>query len=212
MNKAMIALAVILISIAGSASVFAKDGGSGNGRSVRDDRVRVEIRTEDEADEDRLRVEVRGEGTSIGDALNLINSIDIPEDVNRFRFESRDDDDSVRIELRSENEVEEDELPDFEIEGNIFEITGMVSAFTGGTVTVDGRTITINPSLVTGFEQEGTIEVGEAIKVEGIVAADGVLLAREIKADGVEVEAGLSEVSMTTLLNQLIAFLKSLTS
>lgn len=207
MNKLLITFAVFLLVVASTSTVLAKGGNSGRGG---DDRVRIEVRADDdEPDENRVRVEVRGDGANITEAINLINSLDMPEDVNRVRVEARDDDDRIRVELRGDDE-DEDELPNFEIEGNTFEITGAVTAFTGGTVTIDGRVITINTSAP-NFEQEGTIEVGEVIKVEGMVAANGSLVAREIKANGVEEEASLSGSSLSALLSQIMVFLKSLT-
>ena len=107
-------------------------------------------------------------------------------------------------------------LPKFEVEGNTFEITGEVTAFTGGTVTVGGQAVTIDPGAVANFEQEGTIDVGEVIKVEGFVEDGGALTAREIKADGVDVEEEVEDgvevegANVTSLLNQIIAFLQSL--
>ncbi|QQG42995.1 MAG: hypothetical protein HYW45_02150 [Candidatus Daviesbacteria bacterium] len=183
---------------------------SGHGGGGDENRVRVEVRTgQIEPEENRVRVEVRGNEANIDEALNLVNQLQIPEDVNRIRVEARNDQDRVRIELRGPEEVEA--LPNIEIEGNTFEITGEVIAFTGDTVTIDGQTITINPNLVANFEQEGTIEVGEVIKVEGMVEADGTLLAREIKANGVEVEeAAIGGNSLMALLDQIRTFLQNL--
>ncbi len=207
MQKILAVLAVAFLGLLASAGLtFAHGGSSGSGG---DDRVRIEVRAgEDEPDENRVRVEVRGDG-SVEDAVSLLNGLDIPEDANRVRVETRNDGDRVRIEIRGAEEAE-DEFPEFEIEGNTFEVTGIVTAFTGGTVTIDGHVVTINPSAVANFEQEGTIEVGEVIKVEGVVAADGTLLAREIKANGVELEANAAGSSVSSLLSQIIAFLQSL--
>lgn len=129
----------------------------------------------------------------------------------RVRIEARGDGSRVRIEVRGIDENEVEGLPNFEIEGNTFEITGEVTAFTGGTVTVNGQVITINPGAVANFEQEGTIEIGEVIKVEGFVE-DGTLLAREIKAGGVIVaeEVEVEGVSATTLLARILAFFQGL--
>lgn len=209
MKKTLAVLAVALLGLATSAGIaFAHGGNSGSGGGGGDDRVRIEVRAgEDEPGENRVRVEVRGDG-SVEDAMSLLNGLNIPAD-GRVRVETREDGNRVRIEVRGAEEVEED-LPKFEIEGNTFEITGEVTAFTGGTVTVAGRTITINPGAVANFEQEGTIEVGEVIKVEGVIEADGTLLAREIKANGVEVETNVTGGSLSSLLSQIIAFLQSL--
>lgn len=194
MNRFMISMAAFLLVLASTTTVLAKDGNSGHEGSGRGGR-------------DRVRIEVR--------------SNEANDDVNRVRIEARSGEDRVRIEARDAEEAE-DELAGLEINGNTFEITGAVTAFSGGSVTIDGRTITINPSLVTNFEQEGTIEVGETIKVEGMVAADGALLAREIKADGIEVEEAsvsgqLTRVNLegnlqllTSLFNQIMALLRSL--
>lgn len=209
MKKTLAVLAVALLGLATSAGLtFAHGGSSGSGGGG-DDRVRIEVRAgDDEPDENRVRVEVRGDG-SVEDAMSLLNGLNIPADASRVRVETREDGNRVRIEVRGAEEVEED-IPEFEIEGNTFEVTGEVTAFTGGTVTVAGRTITINPGAVANFEQEGTIEVGEVIKVEGVIEADGALLAREIKANGVEVEANVTGGSLSSLLSQIIAFLQSL--
>lgn len=202
-------LAILLFAFLTSVGVSYAHGGSGG-----DDRVRIEVRTgEDEPEENRVRVELRGEGASAAEALNLVQGLDLPDEIGRLRIEERDG--RVRVEVRGPEaaEVEEVEaLPNFEIEGNTFEVTGEVTSFTGGTVTVGGHTISINPGAVANFEQEGTIEVGEVIKVEGFVAADGSLLAREVKADGleVEVEDEVTGASLTSLLNQILAFFQSL--
>lgn len=210
MKKTLAVLAVVFLGLATSAGLtFAHGGSSGSGGGG-DDRVRIEVRAgDDEPDENRVRVEARGDA-NVGDAVNFLNNLDIPEDANRVRIETRDDGNRVRIEARGTEVEEVEALPEFEIEGNIFEVTGEVTAFTGGTVTVVGRTITINPGAVANFEQEGTIEVGEVIKVEGVIEADGALLAREIKANGVEVEANVTGGSLNSLLSQIIAFLQSL--
>ncbi|MBI2196658.1 hypothetical protein HYU45_03535 [Candidatus Daviesbacteria bacterium] len=212
MNKVFTVLVAVLLVLTTSAGIALAKGGSSGSGGDGDDRVRVEVRTgDDEPGENRVRVELRGEGVTIEDAMNLVNSLSLPEDVSRFRIESRDGE-RVRIEVRAGEE--EELLPNFEIEGNTFEITGTVSTFTGGSVTIGGQTITINPDLVANFEQEGTIEVGEMIKVEGIVADDGALLAREIKADGLEVEdegeVSVSGASLSGLLDQIITFFQSL--
>lgn len=217
--QALAIFPILLLIFLASTGVLLAHGGSGGGSgsgSGGDDRVRVEVRTgEDEPEENRVRVEIRGEGASVEEALDLVNQLDIPEDVNRIRVEARDDGDRVRIELRGP-EVEEEAIPNIEIEGNTFEITGEVTVFTGGTVTVAGQVITINPGAVANFEQEGTIEVGEVIKVEGIIS-DGTFLTREIKANGVEVEvedevgAAVLGNSLTSLLAQILAFFRSLT-
>ena len=135
----------------------------------------------------------------------------------RIRIEARDDGNRVHIEVRGGVGAEGVEvLPKFEVEGNTFEITGEVTAFTGGTVTVGGQAVTIDPGAVANFEQEGTIDVGEVIKVEGFVEDGGALTAREIKADGVDVEEEVEDgvevegANVTSLLNQIIAFLQSL--
>ncbi|MBI2338452.1 hypothetical protein HYU95_04695 [Candidatus Daviesbacteria bacterium] len=178
MNKLLISLAVFLLVVASTSTVLAKEGGSGHGRSGNsggDNRVRIEVRDDNELGEDR------------------------------FRFEARSDDNRVRIEIRGDAE---DELPNFEIEGNTFEITGTVTVFTGGTVTINGRTITIDPAGA-NFEQEGTIEVGEVVKVEGMVSADGSLVAREIKANGIEEEVSLSGSALSALLNQIMVLLRN---
>lgn len=164
MNKLIMLLAVIMLVLAGATNILAKDGGSGeNSGSGRD--------------ENRVRVEIRGDDIDAGTVLSLVNSLVASEDNSRIRVEIRGLDD----------EAEEAGL---EVNGDTFEITGMVTDFTGDTVTVDGTTIIINPSLVADFEQEGTIEVGETIKVEGMVAPDGSFLVREIEANGVEDEDG----------------------
>lgn len=209
MKKTLAVLAVVLLGLATSAGLTFAHGESHGSGGGGDDRVRIEVRAgDDELDENRVRVEVRGDG-SVEDAMSLLNGLNIPADASRVRVETREDGNRVRIEVRGAGDVEE-ELPEFEIEGNTFEVTGVVSAFTGGTVTVGGHTITINSAAVANFEQEGTIEVGEVIKVEGFVQADGTLLAREIKANGVEVEANVTGGSLSSLLSQIIAFLQSL--
>lgn len=196
LNKLTIALISFLMVLVNSTAVLAREGNSGH---------------EDGRSEDRVRIEVRANEDEPGE--------------NRVRFEARDNGSRVRIEARDADEATEEareELPGVEITGNTFEITGMVTAFTGGTVTINGRMITINPSSVTNFEQEGTITVGETIKVEGMVAADGTLLAREIKADGTRVEEASASSQMTrvnlegnldrltALFNQILALLRSM--
>lgn len=219
--KVLASLLLILLLLVGPTPISARGGNSGSGSGNSgpggggdENQVRVEVRTgEDEPEENRVRVEVRGDGANVEEAINLINQLDIPDDVNRVRIEARDDQDRVRIELRQPEveQVEEVELiPNFEVEGNVFEITGEVTAFTGGTVTIGGRTITINPNLVANFEQEGTIEVGEVIKIEGFVQTDGTLLAREIKANGAELEANVVGGFPANLLNQILTFIQNL--
>lgn len=213
-SKTTVFLSILLLTLLAPAGVLYAHGGSGSSGGG-DERVRVEVRTgEDEPEENRVRVEIRGEGASVGDAMGLVEGLDLPNEIGRVRIEERDG--RVRVEIRGPEVAEAEALPDFEIEGNTFEITGEVAAFTGGTVIIDGRTITINPNAVANFEQEGTIEVGEVIKVEGIIS-DGTFLAREIKANGVEVEvedeadvAAVSDSSLTSLLAQILAFFRSL--
>src|SRR3990167_4385337 len=64
-----------------------------------------------------------------------------------------------------------------------FEIAGIVSSFSGNTIVVLGQTIMIDPSMVFEFEQKGIINVGDFVKVEGIIN-DGRKFAREIKVLG----------------------------
>ncbi|MBI2074850.1 MAG: hypothetical protein HYT83_03390 [Candidatus Levybacteria bacterium] len=218
--KALAILLPVLLLLVSSAAAYAhegKDGNSGSGGGGDENRVKVEVRAnEQEPEEDRVRVEIRGENATVENALNLLNQQNLPDEVGRVRIDQRDD--RVRVEVRApevEEEAEEMEvLPNVEIEDNTFEITGEVTSFTADTVTVAGQTITINPNAVPNFEQEGTIEVGEVIKVEGIIAADGSLIAREIKANGVEAEVeaeqAVGENSLTGLFSQVIAFLQSL--
>lgn len=222
--KVLASLLLILLLLVGPTPISARGGNSGSGSGgggsgnsgpggsgAGGDRVRIEVRTgEDEPEENRVRVEVRGEGANVEEAINLINQLNIPDDVNRVRIEARDDQDRVRIELREPEVAEVELVPNFEVEGNVFEITGEVTAFTGGTVTIGGRTITINPNLVANFEQEGTIEVGEVIKIEGFVQTDGTLLAREIKANGAELEANVVGGFPANLLNQILTFIQNL--
>lgn len=61
-----------------------------------------------------------------------------------------------------------------------FEIRGQVTAMSGNTFTVAGLSVTSDPTMVTRFEQKGTLAVGSMVKVEGIVRS-GTLFAEEIK-------------------------------
>lgn len=208
-SKMTVFLAILLLTLLAPAGVLYAHGGSGSGGGG-DDRVRVEVRTgEDEPEENRVRVEIRGEGATAEDALNLVEGLDLPDEIGRVRIEERDD--RVRVEIRGFGVEELEEAEGLEIEGDTFEVTGEVTAFTGGTVTVNGQLITIDPGAVVNFEQEGAIEVGEMIKVEGIIS-DGTFFAREIDANGVEVEEGVEVegASAAGLLAQILAFLQGL--
>lgn len=210
MNKLIISLAVFMLTFVSTESVLAKDGNSGSGgdgsSGGSENRVRIEVRAgEDDPEDNRVRVEVRGDGVNVSDVLGLASSLAASEDGSRIRIEVRG------LENEAEDEAEDMGL---EVNGNTFEATGTVTDFTGGTVTVDGTIITIDPTLVSGFEQEGTIMVGETIKVEGMVAADGSFLAREIEANGVEAEVedeDVSGISLSAFLDQVRAFFQSLT-
>ncbi len=211
--KMLILPLVLAIALSVSGGMALADKGSGNsgsgssGSGGDENRVRIEIRADEEdPEENRVRVEVRGDEANLEEAVSLISQLPMSEDLDRLRVEVRDDENRVRIEARQE---EEEELPDVEIQDNTFEITGEVTAFTEDTVTIDGQTIVIDPS-VADFEQEGTIEVGETIKVEGTIE-DGTFMAVEIKADleGEEmVEAG--GFSLVSILNQISSFLGGL--
>ncbi len=214
-SKFVVYLSVLLLTFFASAGVLYAHGSGGSGG---DDRVRVEVRTgEDEPEENRVRVEIRGEGATAENALNLVEGLPLPDEIGRVRIEERDD--RVRIEIRGPEAEDFEEVEGLEIEGNTFEITGEVTAFTGTAVIIAGHTITIDPGAVANFEQEGTIEVGEVIKVEGFVEDDGTLLAREIEANGVEVEfededevdveANLGS-NISALISQIIAFFRSM--
>ncbi|OGD97477.1 hypothetical protein A3H87_04845 [Candidatus Curtissbacteria bacterium RIFCSPLOWO2_02_FULL_42_37] len=87
----------------------------------------------------------------------------------------------ARFELRVDDD--DDQAQKFEIEGQRFEIAGIVSSFSGNTIVVLGQTIMIDPSMVFEFEQKGIINVGDFVKVEGIIN-DGRKFAREIKVLG----------------------------
>lgn len=189
--------------------------GENSGRGGDENRVRVEVRAnEDEAEENQVRVEIRGEDANLENALNLLNQQNLPDEIGRVRIDQRND--RVRVEVRAPEVEDIDEaqaLPNIEIKGSTFEITGEVTATGSSTVTIGGKTIIIDPNQVQNFEQEGTIEVGEVIKVEGIVKEDGTLLAREIKANGVEVRAQgtvVSDNSLKTILEQILALLRSI--
>lgn len=86
-----------------------------------------------------------------------------------------------RIEIRA-NEVEDEEaeVAVASATAATFEIRGQVTAISGNTFTVAGLSVTKDPTMVTRFEQEGTLAVNSMVKVEGVVRS-GVLLAEEIK-------------------------------
>lgn len=192
-------LSILLLAVVFPTGIILAHSGSGSGGG--DERVRIEVRAgEGNEEENRVRVELRGAEATTEEALNLMEGLNLPDEIGRVRIEQRDD--RVRVKVRA---LEAGEVPDVDIEGNTFEITGEVTAFTGGTVTIAGRTITINPALVANFEQEGIIEAGEVIKIEGITSGE-TLLAREIKANGLEVET----VDTTSIFTQILAFLRNL--
>lgn len=64
-----------------------------------------------------------------------------------------------------------------------FEIMGDISAIAGNNFVVSGQTIFIDPSQVKEFEQKGILQVGERVKVEGIVK-NGVKFAEDINVVG----------------------------
>lgn len=84
--------------------------------------------------------------------------------------------DEVKIEIEAVEDADE------EIAGATatFEITGAVTAMTEDTLTVAGETITVDPTMVPEFEQKGTPEVDDMVKVEGVIV-DGTMLAEELE-------------------------------
>lgn len=86
--------------------------------------------------------------------------------------------DEERVEIRFDADVDEDE--EIADATATFEIRGTVTAMTDDTLTVAGETITVDPTMVDEFEQKGTPEVDDMVKVEGIIV-DGTMLAEELE-------------------------------
>lgn len=84
--------------------------------------------------------------------------------------------DEERVEIRFEEDIDAD-IADATA---TFEIRGTVTAMTDDTLTVAGETITVDPTMVDEFEQKGTPEVDDMVKVEGIIV-DGTMLAEELE-------------------------------
>lgn len=64
-----------------------------------------------------------------------------------------------------------------------FEITGEITTVVGNNFVVAGHTIFIDPSQVHEFKQKGILEVGNRVKVKGIIKND-IKFAREINVLG----------------------------
>src|SRR3989344_1068065 len=97
------------------------------------------------------------------------------------------DEEGTRVEIRNEAEEVEDEAVEEADEAVTagtasFEIRGEVTAMSGNTFTVAGISVTSDPTMVSEFEQEGTLAVGSMVKVEGIISS-GTFLAEEIKVE-----------------------------
>ncbi len=86
--------------------------------------------------------------------------------------------DEERVEIRFDNDIDEDE--EIADATATFEIRGTVTAMTEDTLTVAGETITVDPTMVPEFEQKGTPEVDDMVKVEGVIV-DGTMLAEELE-------------------------------
>lgn len=80
------------------------------------------------------------------------------------------DDSGIRRE--SENEAERQE--------RTFGIMGTIDSISGNQIVVLGETITIDPLQIANF-QEGELEVGELLEIEGIVDESGNMIARDIE-------------------------------
>lgn len=74
--------------------------------------------------------------------------------------------DEVHFELKTENHEESDEDED---ENNEFKISGQIESISGSSFVVDGQTIYIDLTQVSKFKQKGTMDVGDWVKVKGIV-------------------------------------------
>ena len=70
----------------------------------------------------------------------------------------------VHFELKTENHEESDED-----ENNEFKISGQVESISDGSFVVSGQTIYIDFTQVGKFKQKGIIDVGDFVKVKGIV-------------------------------------------
>lgn len=105
----------------------------------------------------------------------------------------RDGGDDNRIEIRVEDEREdevENEVEDrVEIRGNEFEIRGVITQISNNSFTVLGQNIVVDPSQVTEFRQRGILEVGQRVKVKGVII-NNTNFAQEIRLD----EEGEEEV------------------
>jgi hypothetical protein len=62
------------------------------------------------------------------------------------------------------------------------EFVGVLTAINGDTLTINGMTVVITPMT----EVEGTLKVGETVKVEGVLQSDHTVQASEIKVNTVE--------------------------
>lgn len=90
----------------------------------------------------------------------------------------------AKVEVKIKNEQDPlQAVQKVEIEENKFEIRGQISAVSGNNFVVAGQTIFIDPSQVREFEQKGIVNVGDNVKVEGVIK-NGVKFAREIKVIG----------------------------
>ncbi|OGM58084.1 hypothetical protein A3E46_00520 [Candidatus Woesebacteria bacterium RIFCSPHIGHO2_12_FULL_46_16] len=86
-------------------------------------------------------------------------------DKDKDRGEERNE---VRFELRTENHEDGED----EDEDNEFKIRGQVESIADGSFVVNGQTIYIDVTQVKKFKQKGILDVGDWVKVKGIVKDD----------------------------------------
>lgn len=132
------------------------------------------------------------EGRNGGDGRNGDGGDDRREDrvETRERQEIRRDDDRVRIEIRREVEDEnedEDDEERVEVKGNEFEIRGKITSVSENSFTVLDNTVFVDPALVSDFKQRGILNVGEDVRVKGVIV-DNKKFAREIRVLGEDEE------------------------
>lgn len=124
----------------------------------------------------------------------------------------RDEGDDSRVEIRIENEAEdevenevENEVEDkFEARDNEFEVRGEITQISNNNFTVLGQTIVVDPSQVMEFRQKGILQVGQRVKVEGVIV-NNTKFATEIRIDNEEEEGVRVEVrSVPTLTPSVV--------
>lgn len=219
MKFGLVALSIITFLLLSNPEVISGHGKDG---SLSDGQDQIKLQIKDDDEQNHIRMNLKGNEANV-DMVSMLNDLNLSDSIDSFKLKIKNDDSNIKIDVKEkENEQEEDQEEDSEIENGKFEIKGEVTATGSGTITVGGKTIVINGSEVFDFEQKGTAEIGETVKIEGIVKADGTLLAREIKADEGNNEEAINNKAKTKvkldlegkeirgLLEQIIALLQNL--